>query len=316
MVNEQQRRLLTLCALRADKSGIDWQLIARVAQRDRGLDLLLDGQIPESSTAARKNLPVLISGLAQGLAEAEARVVSEVEAAESIGANLVTVLDKDYPANLRLIPNLPPFLFVLGRLEQADARSVAVVGTRKASSEGLSRADSLARQLSDQGVTVISGLARGIDTAAHTAALRSAGRTVAVIGTGITRCYPAENRDLAAQIAQHGAVVSQFWPTAPPATYTFPRRNVVMSGISQGTAVIEASRTSGAKMQARLAAEHGKQVFLLRSLVTEQEWAQKMLARGAAVEVTRVEDVIDRLASADKVQRVGQGRQQLALELL
>jgi DNA processing protein len=316
VIIERQRQLLTLCALRVDGVGLDWQMIARVAQRDRGLDLLYQGEIPESSRAAAEALPVLRAGLAGELAAAEQRLNRELEAAERVGATLTTVLDDDYPVNLRLIPNLPPFLFMLGHLEPADARSVAVVGTRQASPTGISRAESMARQLVEQGVTVASGLARGIDTAAHTTALTYKGRTVAVIGTGITRCYPAENKALAASIAQHGAVVSQFWPTAPPAKHTFPRRNVTMSGISQGTVVIEASDTSGAKMQARIAAEHGKQVFLLRSLVTEHEWARKMLDRGAAIEVTQVDDVIMRLASPERVQAVSDGRQQLALELL
>ena len=250
------------------------------------------------------------------MADAQDRVERELEAADPSGATLVTVLDDHYPANLRLVPNLPPFLFVLGRLEAVDTRSAAVVGTRQASPAGTARAAAMARELVEQGVTVTSGLARGIDTAAHTAALQHGGRTIAVVGTGITRCYPAENRGLAEAITEHGAVVSQFWPTAPPAKYTFPRRNVVMSGISQGTVVIEASRTSGAKMQARIAAEHGKRVFLLRSLVTEQEWARAMVARGAAIEVASVHDVIGHLATPERVQQVGNTRQQLALELL
>lgn len=316
MVTDRQRQLLQLCALRVGSDGLDWQLLARIAQRDRGLELLYQGEVIETSRAADETLPLLRAGLADGLDAARARVDRELEAAACVGATLTTVLDGDYPANLRLVPNLPPFLFVLGRLEPSDARSVAVVGTRQASPAGIVRAETIARQLVEQQVTVASGLARGIDTAAHTTALAHQGRTIAVIGTGITRCYPAENRALAASIAEHGAVVSQFWPTAPPAKYTFPRRNVVTSGITQGTVVIEASSTSGAKMQARLAAEHGKRVFLLRSLVTEQEWARNMLDRGVAIEVGAVEDVLTRLATADRVQEASGSRQQLALELL
>src|SRR5207344_2683526 len=120
-------------------------------------------------------------------------------------------------------------------------------------------------------------------------------RTIAVLGTGITRCYPAENKDLAKQITRSGALVSQFWPTSPPSKYTFPRRNVVTSGISQGTVVIEASSTSGAKMQARLALEHGKKVFLVRSLVTNQQWAQTYVAKRGAIEVGDVDEVIRHL---------------------
>jgi DNA processing protein len=146
--------------------------------------------------------------------------------------------------------------------------------------------------LASNGVTVVSGLARGVDTQAHTAALAAGGRTIAVIGTGITRCYPAENQGLANTIAGHGAVVSQFWPTRPPGRDTFPRRNRVTSGMSIGTAVIEASSTSGAKMQARLAYEHGKHVWLLASLVTSQPWAQKMVALGRARPVRDTTDIL------------------------
>jgi DNA processing protein len=128
-------------------------------------------------------------------------------------------------------------------------------------------------------VTVVSGLARGIDTAAHSGALAAGGRTIAVVGTGITRTYPNENTQLCEEIAASGAVVSQFWPSAPPASYTFPKRNVTMSGIAQGTAVIDASATSGAKMQARYALEHGKKVFLLSSLVKRYEWAERYAQR-------------------------------------
>jgi DNA processing protein len=173
----------------------------------------------------------------------------------------------------------------------------------------------MARMLAERNVTVVSGLARGIDTAAHTAALNAGGRTIAVIGTGIRRYYPAENRELSDRIAEYGAVVSQFWPDAPPATYTFPRRNVTMSGIAQGTVVIEASSTSGAKMQARLALEHGKKVFLLRSLVDSYSWAAKYAARPGATVVEAVDDVIDALLPIDRIRAADARREQVTEQL-
>jgi DNA processing protein len=315
MPSDAQRQLLTLCAIRAEGASVDWNLIARNAQTAEDLALLAHGMIRERSAVASESLPILTVGLAD-LTSAAARVETELAAAARVGARLTTVLDADYPTNLRLVPNLPPFLFYRGELRADDALSVAVVGTRTASLAGLDRAGRLARQLVDRGVTVTSGLARGIDTAAHTAALKASGRTVAVVGTGITGCYPAENRDLAEAIVDHGALVSQFWPSAGPARWTFPRRNVVMSGITQGTAVIEASGTSGAKMQARIAAEHGKQVFLLASLVAGQEWARRMVGRGQATLVETVDDVLDRLAPAERIHRAGAQRQQLALDVL
>jgi DNA processing protein len=242
--------------------------------------------------------------------------VEEIQRAEQIGARLVTVLDDAYPSNLRLVPKLPPFLFYRGELRRDDARSVAVVGTRRASAEGLDRAAKLAEMLVKEGVTVISGLAKGIDTAAHSAVLEAGGRTIAVVGTGILQDYPKDNADLAKQIAERGVVVSQFWPSAPPTRYSFPMRNEIMSGISQGTAVIEASSTSGAKMQARLALEQGKRAFLMSSLVTSEPWARRYLERRGAIEVNSVDDVVRWLRSAEQVEMQSSQRSQLALELV
>lgn len=227
-----------------------------------------------------------------------------------VGADLITVLDDTYPANLRLIFNLPPFLFVRGQLTQADLYSTAVVGTRNATPAGLRRSAHMARLLASAGVTVVSGLARGIDTAA----LDADARTIAVIGTGIRRYYPPENTDLCDRIVERGAVVSQFWPDTPPATYTFPRRNITMSGIAQGTVVIEASKTSGAKMQARLALEHGKKVFLLRSLVDSYEWAQTYSRRRGATIVTSVEDVVRELIPVEEIESADERRAHLSRE--
>jgi DNA processing protein len=314
-VTDDQRRLLALCAIRVGGDGVDWSLIARQAQFDQGLDALWSGQIFEASAAAKRSIHALRQGIRDPSACVE-RVEAEIEAASRTGAQLVTVLDEDYPANLRLIPNLPPFIFYRGAFKEMDTRSVAVVGTRDASESGIRRAGRMARMLADRDVTVISGLARGIDTAAHKAALDGGGRTIAVLGTGITKCYPAENRDLAEEITQAGALVSQFWPTRSPGKDTFPRRNVVTSGLSQGTVVIEASKTSGAKMQARFALEHGKKVFLVRSLVTDQEWARDYVANRGAIEVAEVDEVTQQLASPERVRQKACQSQQLSLALL
>jgi DNA processing protein len=315
MVTVEQRRLLTLCAIRVDGQSVDWSLLAREATRHGGLDRLYRGELVERSSIATDSLPVLREGLEQ-LGPAQERAAAEAEMAEAADARVVTVLDPAYPANLRLVPDLPPFLFLRGQaLTPADVRSVAVVGTRDASSEGLSKASLMATRLVQHEVTVISGLARGIDTAAHKAALSAGGRTIAVMGTGISsRVYPPENEELANDIAATGALISQFWPSARPARWTFPRRNAVMSGVAQGTVVIEAGSTSGAKMQARLALEQGKRVFLVSSLVTNQEWARKYLQRGA-VEVAVVEDVIRLLAAPERVLQATEQRQ-LTLDMV
>ena len=171
----------------------------------------------------------------------------------------------------------------------------------------------MATLLSQHDVTVLSGLAKGIDTAAHTACLEVEGRTISVLGSGINRVYPKENEQLAATIARRGALVSQFWPDSPPTKFTFPRRNVVMSGMGQGTVVIEASATSGAKMQARLALEHGKRVWLLRSLYEEHSWARTYANERGAKVVENVEDIVSDLRSTEAVQERADARMQLTL---
>ncbi|GGJ48608.1 DNA-processing protein DprA [Streptomyces brasiliensis] len=295
---------------------LDWSLLARSAQSPEGLAALMDGQVREDSGAATKSRPLLQQGLIAGsTTPAPASTTSWPRPGGRAGARLVIVLDEDYPANLRMIGNLPPLLFYRGELDPCDARSIAVVGTRQASEDGLRRAARMARELVEHDVVIASGLAKGVDAAAHQATLTAGGRTFAVMATGIAApIHPAENRPLAkAILASGGALVSQFWPTSPPAKYTFPRRNVVTSGTTLGSVVIEVSSTPGAKMQARLAAEHGKLVFLIRSLADAQPWAKKMVDEDRAILVTQSSDITERLARAADIQRAGQQRQQLAL---
>lgn len=217
------------------------------------------------------------------------------------GLDIRTVLDPGYPESLHSIFNRPPMLFIEGTWKQeADYRSVAVVGTRQPTQRGLQRARRLAGELALEGYTIVSGLARGIDTSAHEAALAAGGRTVAVLGSGLRRIYPGENQGLARRIvAAGGALLSQFFPDHPPAKWTFPKRNVVMSGLSLATVVVEAAETSGARMQARIALEHGRSVFLLSSLVAQHDWARQYVEEGLhgtrAVAVDSAREMLDRL---------------------
>lgn len=214
-----------------------------------------------------------------------------------------TVLDDDYPTSLRSIFNRPPFIFCRGVWrDEIDRRGLSVVGTRKASNLGLSRARRMADGLAARGTTVISGLALGVDGAAHEAALAHPGRTVAVLGSGFDAIYPPQHGDLAERIiASGGALISQFVPTQSPSRKSFPMRNVVMSGLGLGTIVIEANERSGAKMQARLALEHGRSLFLLRSLVDTFEWAADYAENGKygamPIVVDSVDDVLKALDS-------------------
>jgi DNA processing protein len=204
---------------------------------------------------------------------------------------LLTVLDDGYPENLRTVHDRPPLVFIAGVLAPRDARSIAVVGARSATADGVNLAAEIAEHLVSSGFTVASGLARGIDTAAHTAALARGGRTVAVIGTGLRRAYPPENAELQRQIAREGAVISQFWPDAPPSRRSFPMRNAVMSGLSLASVVVEASEKSGSRMQARLALEHGRPVFLPRTLVAQAAWAQELAQRPGAHTFARPDEI-------------------------
>ncbi|WP_416070415.1 DNA-processing protein DprA [Streptomyces sp. ME02-6978.2a] len=213
---------------------------------------------------------------------------------------------------------MPPFLFYRGELDARDARSIAVVGTRQASEDGLRRAARMAREFVDHDVVIASGLAKGIDAAAHQALLTAGGRTFAVMGTGIAASiHPAENRPLAKAIlgagGARGSAAEQVLAHQPAGEVHLPSPQRRHSGTMLGSVVIEASSTSGAKMQARLAAEHGRLVLLIRSLADTQPWARKMLDESRAILVTASSEITDRLGRAAGIRRAGQQRQQPAL---
>lgn len=268
-----------------------WHQIADLVGEVGSALAIVDGKLPLLTAADEQLADRLAAEVSRETVEAaHAEIAALLESHPDV--SMCTVLDSTYPENLRSIFNRPPFLFVRGRLTAEDEQAIAVVGTRRPSPEGREQARILAAALSDRGVTVVSGLAAGIDTEAHTAALDAGGRSIAVMGTGITRVYPRDNRELSERIAGSGALVSQFAPTAPPRQQNFPMRNVVSSGIAVGTAVIEASSTSGAKMQARLALEHGKRLFLIESLVLQEEWARKYAERPGCIVVHDVEQIL------------------------
>ena len=225
------------------------------------------------------------------------RAMRALEGWEALGVRLVTLLSPDFPAQLLTVHQRPPLLFYRGTLDPRDAHSVAVIGTRRPSGQGLRQAREIAGGLAASGVTVVSGLAAGVDTAAHEAALACGGRTVAVLGTGLMHSYPPANRELQEQLASEHLVVSQFWPDAGPTTASFPMRNAVMSGYAAATVVIEAGARSGARMQARLAQQHGRPVFLMRTLL-QHEWARAYAARPSTTVVDSAAEVLAHLPSA------------------
>jgi DNA processing protein len=179
----------------------------------------------------------------------------------------LTPRDPRYPALLAVTP-APPALWVRGALTREDALAIAVVGTRRATAYGLAAAERLAFDLAARGITIVSGLARGIDTAAHRGALAADGRTLAVLGSGVDVVYPPENRALIAEIAGRGAIVSQFAPGTPPRPGHFPARNRVIAGLALGVVVVEAPEHSGALITAALAGELGREVFAVPGPIT------------------------------------------------
>jgi DNA processing protein len=216
---------------------------------------------------------------------------AEIAAWQARGYRLISILDVDYPDNLRSVENRPPLLFVAGELSASDRQSVSVVGTRTPTANGRRIAAAVAERLSAAGYSVFSGLASGVDASAHTAALDRGGRTVAVIGTGLDHAYPRENAPLQQRIAGSGAVVSQFWPEAGPTRQSFPTRNALMSGLTLGTVIVEASPTSGTRVQARHALAQGRKLILM-ARVLAQDWAQELVEKPGVTVAETADDVL------------------------
>jgi DNA processing protein len=214
----------------------------------------------------------------------------DLEAWCRAGMLFLSVLDKQFPERLLDIVETPPFVFARGTLVGEDV-GLSVVGSRKASPRGLEMAAGIARYLVGEQLTVISGLAAGIDAAAHTAALDAGGRTVALVGAGLEQSYPRENQTLQAAIVEHGLVLSQFWPDAPPRKQHFLMRNALMSGYGLATIVAEAGEYSGARAQARMAVEHGRPVILTDLVVNANEWAKALVGRPGVYVATGLRDI-------------------------
>lgn len=187
--------------------------------------------------------------------------VGEQERLAARGITALTIEDAAYPAALREIADPPPVLFLRGQLVAADDWAVAIVGTRRATAYGRQVAEALATTLAEAGVTVVSGLARGIDACAHRAALAAGGRTIAVLAHGLDTVYPPEHQALAAELVAHGALVSEFPVGTRPDAANFPRRNRILAGLARATVVVEAGRSSGALITADLALEQGRDVY-------------------------------------------------------
>lgn len=224
------------------------------------------------------------------------KVEEEIRRIEQAGATLVTWDDPRYPSLLRQIHDPPPFLYMAGELQGADDLAVAVVGSRRPTAYGLRVARQLATELSDYGFTVVSGLARGIDAAAHWAALKRGGRTLAVLGSGIDVVYPPEHGPLFRQIALQGAVLSELPMGSQPDAENFPVRNRIISGLARGTIVVEAAEKSGSLITAYCAAEQGREVFAVPGPIAGHSQGCHKLLRSGAKLTESARDVIEEIA--------------------
>ena len=261
---------------------------------------LLDhfGDAPSILRATRQQLLA-----ARGIGEETATAISnweksvnlaaELKRISDFGCHVLTQQDPDYPPSLREIYDPPIVLYVKGRLTERDRNAVALVGSRQTTHYGTETARKLAYQLAYTGVTVVSGGARGIDTAAHQGAISAKGRTVAVLGTGINIIFPAENKDLFDRIAENGAVMTQFPFNRQADKQTFPIRNRIVAGMTLGTVVIEATLNSGALITAHFATDYGRQVFAVPGPITSprSKGCHELIKKGAKL-CEGVEDIL------------------------
>jgi DNA processing protein len=224
-----------------------------------------------------------------------AGAAAEIERALRQGCRLVTLTDPDFPLLLREIPDPPPFLYVRGDLAGCP-RPIAVVGSRNATAYGVETTHRICKDLAGLGFTVVSGMALGIDAAAHEGALSGQGRTVAVLGSGLDNIYPPQHRRLAERIAGSGAVISEFPLQAGPEAHHFPVRNRIISGMSLGTVVVEATKDSGSLITARLAAEQNREVFAVTgSIQSFKSMGTHTLIKEGATLVENVQDIVAEL---------------------
>jgi DNA processing protein len=245
-----------------------------------------------------RDVPGIGPKLSQKIAAANDEIDAEAEIAQC-RANGIEILTRDHPAYPRSLVEIsdpPAVLFMQGTIEPSDALAIAIVGSRHATHYGLTQAERLAGSLTRAGLTIVSGLARGIDAAAHRGALAAGGRTLAVMGSGILNIYPPENRELAFEVRQHGALLSEAPPRGEPLSGAFPQRNRIISGMSLGVVVVDASSRSGALITARHANEQGRDVFAVPGRVDSRmsQGCHRLIRDGAKL-VETADDILDEL---------------------
>ena len=278
--------------------GIGDALLCRLAQSLGSADAVLRASLDALMQIGGVS-PALARAIRQGPGAEDLQAIDrELKALERLPIRVLTILDPDYPARLKMIHDPPPLLSMCGTLDEADHHAVAVVGTRHMTPAGRVVTEQLSRGLAAAGLTVVSGLARGIDGVAHRSALEAGGRTIAVLGCGIDRTYPPEHQSLRKMIEEQGAVLSELPLGAYPHAYHFPKRNRIIGGLSLGVVVVEAAPQSGSLITARLAVEQGREVFAVPGAVqSEQSRGTNGLIKQGAKLVETVEDILDELSS-------------------
>lgn len=257
--------------------------------------------------------PAAAQSISSGCAFEEAAMQHEKVA--EMGVELVPITDARYPPRLRDIFDPPPLLYARGRVELLGHLMLGVVGTRRPTAYGMQVATRLSKDLSEAGLTIASGMARGIDTAAHRAVLEAGGDTIAVFGCGVDEVYPSENRKLAETLAQRGLVISEFPMGAPPFPQNFPVRNRIISGMSAGVLVVEGGEYSGSTITAKLAAEQNREMFAVPGNVTSKmSWGPNLLIKQGAKLVQEWNDVVSELKAEDRRALVEQVRNKLNLQ--
>lgn len=223
------------------------------------------------------------------------KIKHDIESLYKNKINIITYQDELYPAKLLNIYDRPPFLYVRGNLNKDDI-NIAIVGSRQASTYGKYTTERISRELALKGLTVVSGMARGIDSTAHRGALTAHGRTIAVLGSGLDVIYPPENKKLFADIIQNGAVISEFPPGTPPLAANFPARNRIISGMSYGVIIVEAGEKSGSLITARLALEQGREVFAVPGSIDSagSRGTNGLIKQGAKL-IENVDDVLEEI---------------------
>ena len=259
-----------------------------------------------SSEEELKKLPFLPRNIIEKLIDRQMRKDTHnlLEKIQSEYIDVITFNDEYYPEYLKNIYDPPVAIYVRGKLIK-DETTIAVVGSRNATTYGLGMAESLSHDLSKKGITVASGMARGIDSRAHTGALKAGGRTIAVLGCGLNIVYPYENKELMKKICDNGAVISELLPGVPPIPFNFPARNRIISGISKGVVIIEANERSGSLITANYALEQGRDVFAVPGNINSRNsiGTNRLIRDGAKI-VLDVADILDELNLSNGVNNI------------